>query len=468
MEMIFFLIIFARQKNLKHMKSSFSLVMLIALFFLWGLLTSLNDTLVQHLQQAFDLKYWQAQLIQFFFFGAYFVMSWPSGLIIRKLGYKRGIVAGLSLMGLGCLLFYPATEVRMYGIFLLALFVLASGITILQVAANPYVAVLGPSQTAASRLNLAQGFNSLGHTIAPLIGAVLILQNVAEGQQVEVKSLQIPYIVLAVAMWLIALIFNALHLPSIQYEERHTKSFNVFDYPQLYLGALAIFLYVGAEISVGSFLALYFKTDPSIAFDNKTAGAHVAYYWGSAMIGRFMGAISLSDKASDRQKPLYMALIPALAFAVVWAIAYFRGADTSVALGFLAVLVLNYLAFFLGKGIPARLLAVFALINMLLLLTTMNTQGQVALWTVLGVGLFNSIMWSNIFTLAIDRLKEFTSYGSSFLVMMIMGGAIIPPLQGILADMPAIGVKYSFFLPLLAYGYLVFYGLKGYRPRDVQ
>lgn len=447
------------------MKSGFSLVMLIALFFLWGLLTSLNDTLVQHLQQAFELKYWQAQLVQFFFFGAYFVMSWPSGIIIRKLGYKRGIVVGLILMGLGCLLFYPATVVREYGIFLLALFVLASGITILQVAANPYVAVLGPSQTAASRLNLAQGFNSLGHTIAPLVGALLILQNVAQGERVEVSSLQVPYIGLAIAMWLIAFVFHFLHLPSIAYEEQKAKRFNIFDYPQLYLGALAIFFYVGAEISVGSFLALYFKTEPSLGFDNKTAGAHVAYYWGSAMIGRFMGAISLSDKVQARSKQLYMALIPVIAFIFVFAIAYFRGTDTNMALGFLAVLALNYAAFFLGKGIPARLLAVFALINMGLLLVTMSTGGQIALWTVLGVGLFNSIMWSNIFTLAIDRLEGFTSMGSSLLVMMIMGGAILPPLQGILADVPAIGVKHSFMVPLVAYAYLVFYGWKGYRPK---
>ena len=447
------------------MKTGFSLVMLIALFFLWGLLTSLNDTLVQHLQQAFDLKYWQAQLVQFFFFGAYFVMSWPSGIIIRKLGYKRGIVIGLVLMGLGCLLFYPATVVQQYGVFLVALFVLASGITILQVAANPYVAVLGSSQTAASRLNLAQGFNSLGHTIAPLVGAVLILQNVVEGEQVEVSSLQAPYIGLAVAMWLIALVFHFLQLPSVAYEQQQTRRFNVFDYPQLYLGALAIFFYVGAEISVGSFLALYFKTEPTLAFDNKTAGAHVAYYWGSAMIGRFMGAISLSDKVNTRSKRLYMALIPTIAFIVVFAIAYFRETDTRVALGFLAVLALNYAAFFLGKGIPSRLLAVFALISMGLLLVTMSTGGQIALWTVLGVGLFNSIMWSNIFTLAIDRLESFTSFGSSLLVMMIMGGAVLPLLQGIMADIPGIGVKYSFIVPLVAYAYLVFYGWRGYKPR---
>jgi FHS family L-fucose permease-like MFS transporter len=448
-------------------QSGFSFVMLVALFFLWGLLTSLNDTLVQHLQQAFQLKYWQAQLIQFFFFGAYFVMSWPSGVIIRRLGYKRGIVLGLALMGLGCLLFYPATVVRMYGVFLLALFILASGITILQVAANPYVAVLGSPETAASRLNLAQGFNSLGHTIAPLVGAVLILQNVAEGQAVEVRSLQVPYIALAVTLWLIAVLFNALHLPSIQYEEKHTRSFSIFDYPQLYLGALAIFFYVGAEISVGSFLALYFKSDPTIAFDNKTAGAHVAFYWGSAMIGRFMGAIALSGKEQEKRRPFYMAAVPLFAFLVVLGIVSVRGMDYTMAFGFLAMLVLNYFAFFLGKSMPSRLLAVFALFNMVLLAVTMTTGGQIALWTVLGIGLFNSIMWSNIFTLAIDRLKEFTSYGSSFLVMMIVGGAILPPLQGILADVPSVGVKYSFMVPLVAYAYLVFYGLRGYRPRNL-
>ncbi len=438
----------------------FSFIILTVLFFLWGLLTSLNDILVPHLKAAFELKYWQAQLVQFFFFGAYFLMSIPSGIIIRKVGYKRGIVIGLTLMGLGCLIFYPASVAKMYGIFLLALFVLASGITILQVAANPYVAVLGPEETAASRLNLSQGFNSLGHTIAPLFGAWLILENVAT---VNVERVQGPYIFLAVTLMVIAAVFSFLKLPEIQYENPRTEGFNIFNYPHLVLGAVAIFCYVGAEITVGSFLVSYFTTDASIALDTKTAGNHVAFYWGGAMVGRFVGSIALDDKIAPERKTLLMALFPMLAMVIVYLVVQAKGLDDSMAIGFGAMLLLNYAVFRIAKKTSPALLSFFAICNMILLIITMITGGTVALWTVLGIGLFNSIMWSNIFTLAIAKLQQYTSYGSSLLVMMIAGGALIPLIQGAVAD--ATGVKYSYIVPLIAYGYLVFYGLKGYQPK---
>lgn len=440
---------------------SFTFTALITLFFLWGLLTSLNDILVPHLKAAFALRHWQAQLIQFFFFGAYFLMSIPAGYIIRRTGYKGGIVIGLVLMGLGCFIFYPASIVKVYGVFLLALFVLASGITILQVAANPYVAIIGPEETAASRLNLAQGFNSLGHTIAPLFGSWLILQNT---EIVDVSTVQGPYIFLAIALIVIGIIFYFLKLPAIEYEEATRTGFSLWKYPQLYLGAIAIFCYVGAEIAIGSFLVEYFKSEPSILLDVKTAGSYVAYYWGGAMVGRFMGAIALGSSEKTGRKALEMLAIPAIAFAVVFAVASARGLPTAMAFGFLAMMLLNYFAFLLGKNTPPAILALFAGFNILLLLLTMSTGGKAALWSVLGIGLFNSIMWSNIFTLAIARLKQYTSIGSSLLVMMIVGGAVIPLLQGFVADLPGVGVKLSFVVPMAAYGYLVFYGLKGYRP----
>ncbi len=436
----------------------FSFVTLIVLFFLWGLLTSLNDILVPHLKAAFELRHWQAQLVQFFFFGAYFLMSLPSGIIIRKLGYKKGIVLGLLLMGLGCLLFYPASIVKLYSVFLLALFVLASGITILQVAANPYVVVLGSESTAASRLNLAQGFNSLGHTLAPLFGAWLILQNV---RTVDVARVQLPYLLLALTLLLIAVVFYFLKLPDIQYDNPRREGFRLRHYPHLVLGAAAIFCYVGAEISVGSFLVNYFTSDSSILLDTKTAGSYVAFYWGGAMVGRFVGAVALDDKLSAKRRTLLMALFPMLAMGVVYAAVQIQGLDNSIALGFGAVLLLNYAAFRLSRKTPSALLSLFALCCMALLLVTMSTGGKIALWAVLGVGLFNSIMWSNIFTLAIAGLKQYTSYGSSLLVMMIAGGALLPILQGLAAD--AIGVKYAYIVPTLAYGYLVFYGWKGYQ-----
>lgn len=444
-------------------KSNFryAFTMLVILFFMWGFLTSLNDILVPHLKAAFSLKHWQAQLIQFFFFGAYFVMSVPAGMIIKKVGYKKGIILALALMGLGALLFYPASIVKVYGVFLLALFVLASGITILQVAANPYVAILGPQETAASRLNLAQGFNSIGHTIAPLFGAWLILQN---AEEVSVETVQGPYIGLAITLFLLSGLFFFLKLPEIEYKEGGKKGdFSLTKYPHLILGAIAIFCYVGAEIAVGSFLVEYFKLDKVLGLDPKTAGNYVALYWGGAMVGRFIGAVSLSDMKNKTQKTLLMAVFPLVAFAIVYLVVTSRGMSGGFALNFLIIMVLNYLAFFLGKSMPSRLLAVFALANIILLITTMSTEGQLALWSVLGIGLFNSIMWSNIFTLAIEDLGEHTSYGSSLLVMMIVGGAIIPVIQGLVADIPSIGVTYCFFVPALAYGYLVFYGLKGHR-----
>jgi FHS family L-fucose permease-like MFS transporter len=437
----------------------FSLVSLISLFFLWGLLTSLNDILVPHLKAAFELQHWQAQLIQFFFFGAYFLMSWPAGWIIQKVGYKRGIVYGLLLMGVGCFVFYPASIVHIYGVFLLGLFILASGITILQVAANPYVAIIGPPETAASRLNLAQGFNSLGHTIAPLFGAWLILQN---QEVVDVKTVQGPYIFLALALVVIGLTFRYLELPKIEYEEPERKGFSLWRYPHLYLGGAAIFCYVGAEIAIGSFLVEYFKAEPTIGLDNKTAGSHVAFYWGGAMVGRFLGAIALSGRKTLQQRAVQMLPIPALAVAVVVTVVMLNDLPLSMAGGFAILLGLNYLAFLFGKHTSQGLLAFFALCCMALLGVTMLGHGDIALWAVLGVGLFNSIMWSNIFTLAIRNLKQYTSLGSSILVMMIVGGAIIPLVQGLAAD-AGLGVKGSFLIPFLAYAYLVFYGLKGWR-----
>ncbi len=437
----------------------FSFLSLIILFFLWGLLTSLNDILVPHMKAAFELQHWQAQLIQFFFFGAYFVMSWPAGTLIRKVGYKRGIVIGLLLMGVGCFVFYPASIVKIYGVFLLGLFILASGITILQVAANPYVAIIGPPETAASRLNLAQGFNSLGHTIGPLLGAWLILQN---KEVVDVQTVQGPYIFLALALVAIGLVFRYLHLPVIEYSEPERKGFSLWRYPHLYLGAAAIFCYVGAEIAIGSFLVEYFKAEPTIALDNKTAGSHVAFYWGGAMVGRFLGAIALSGKKTLMQRATQMLPIPVLAVLVVLMVAVINDLPLSMVGGFAVMLALNYLAFLFGRHTPQGLLAFFALCCMALLGVTMLGHGDIALWAVLGVGLFNSIMWSNIFTLAIRDLKQYTSMGSSLLVMMIVGGALIPLLQGFAAD-TTLGVKGAFLVPFVAYGYLVFYGLRGWK-----
>ncbi len=442
---------------------SYTFLMLIMLFFMWGFLTSLNDILVPHLKAAFNLKHWQAQLVQFFFFGAYFVMSFPAGLIIRKIGYKKGIVTGLALMGLGCFIFYPASLVKVYGVFLLALFVLASGITILQVAANPYVAIVGPEETAASRLNLAQGFNSIGHTIAPLFGAWLILQNT---EIVAVESVQGPYIGLAVALIALAVVFSFLKLPNIHdtdIESGKKTHFNLFEHRHLLLGIIAIFCYVGAEISVGSHLVEYFKLDNIMGMDPKTAGSYVAFYWGGAMIGRFIGGISLSNIGNPVKKALIMLGFPILAFIIVLIVVQSKGLDQTIPYYFLGLMLINYACFFLGKSIPSRVLGVFALGCITLVAITMFGFGKYAMWAVIGIGLFNSIMWSNIFTLSISKLGQFTSQGSGLLVMAIVGGAVIPLIQGILADQ--VGVQLSFGVVIFCYLYIFYYAISGYKVR---
>jgi FHS family L-fucose permease-like MFS transporter len=382
------------------------------LFFMWGFLTCLNDILIPHLKGVFDLNYTQIMLIQFTFFGAYFLMSLPSGSIIAKVGYQKGIVVGLLTSAVGALLFYPAASLISYPLFLTALFVLASGITLLQVAANPYVAVLGKPETASSRLNLTQAFNSLGTTVAPAFGGMLIL-GVAEGltPQQEAEMVQLPYVGLAVALALLAIVIWRSKLPVIaSVEDHHAKAGKLTDalkYRHLVLGAAAIFVYVGAEVSIGSFL-VNFLGQPEIAgLPETVAAGFVSYYWGGAMIGRFVGSALLQ------------------------------------------------------RVNPGKLLGIFALIASGLVFTTVFTTGSTVMWTILSVGLFNSIMFPTIFTLGIDGLGKLTSQGSSILIMAIVGGAIIPLGQGALADI--FGIQTAFILPAICYLYIVFYGFIGSR-----
>jgi FHS family L-fucose permease-like MFS transporter len=405
------------------------LAVLTTLFFMWGFLTCLNDIIIPHLKGVFDLNYAQAMMIQFAFFTAYFVVSLPSGSIVKKLGYKSGIIIGLLVAACGCLLFYPAAGHLSYPMFLGALFVLASGITLLQVAANPFVAVLGKPETASSRLTLTQAFNSLGTTIAPAFGSILILSNgmkskedmfgwpalkVAVYRLHEAASVQKPYLGLAAALVVLAIAIAAFKLPKIVGSDDVTAAGSdaahksAWSYRHLVLGALAIFVYVGGEVSIGSFLVSYFK-EPSIGGLTETAGAKlVSFYWGGAMVGRFIGTLTLR---------------------------MFK---------------------------PGKVLTVHAIGAVALIALSMGATGSVALYAILAVGLFNSIMFPTIFTLAIDGLGKHTGQGSGILCMAIVGGALIPVLQGFVAD--AIGIHHCFIVALVCYIYIAWYGSKGSTP----
>jgi FHS family L-fucose permease-like MFS transporter len=391
-----------------------AVIALTSLFFMWGLITSLNDILIPHLKGAFTLNYVQATLIQFTFFGAYFVMSIPSGRLVERFGYKRGVIVGLAVAGAGCVAFYPAADAASYALFLGALFVLASGITLLQVAANPYVTILGPARTASSRLTLTQAFNSLGTTIGPYIGASLILSSVTVGTpEAEAALVQMPYLGLAAVLFAIAIVFSALRLPAVGAEQPIAAAAEepgeaVWHHRHLALGVVAIFVYVGAEVAIGSLL-VSFMADPAIGgLPESVAGQYLAYYWGGAMVGRFVGAL------------------------VMWRVR------------------------------PGRVLAFNATAAVVLLLVALGTEGETAMWSVLAIGLCNSIMFPTIFALALAGLGRHTGEGSGMLCMAIVGGAIVPVVQGFAAD--HFGILHSFVVPVACYVYIVFYGLRGHKP----
>ena len=404
-----------------------ALTVVTTIFFMWGFITALNDVLIPHLKSVFTLNYTEVMLVQFTFFGAYFLMSLPSGKVVSRLGYRLSIVAGLIVTGIGALLFLPASMAQSYPLFLLAFFVLASGITLLQVAANPYVSLLGPPRLASSRLNLAQALNSLGTTIAPKLGGLLILSVAVLGsaelaklpaaQQAAYKLQQAhlvqgPYLGIAIVLFLLALIVWLFHLPAIEGaderadDSRHTF-FDALAHARVWFGMLAIFVYVGAEVSIGSFMINYISLPGIGDMPEARAAGFVSLYWGGAMVGRFAGSALLT------------------------------------------------------RIDPRKLLCTFAVIAGLLVLTTMLTHGHVAMWSVIAIGLFNSIMFPNIFTLGIEKFGPLAGKVSSLLVMAIVGGAVIPLAQGALAD--RIGVHHAFVLPLLCYAYIVFYSVRGSR-----
>jgi len=425
----------------KSYKSAF--VFLTTLFFLWGFITVLVDSLVPRLKDVFEMSYAKTVLVQFAFFVAFFVFSLPAGAILAKIGYKKGIVFGLLTMALGCILFYPAAEYRLFSVFLIGYFTLAGGITVLQVAANPYVTLLGTEDGASSRLNLSQAFNSLGTTIAPVIGALFLLSDSVKTSSeiallseveksnyyiAEAATVQTPFLMISLFIVGLALVFLFIKLPTVMQESPKGGYLTLLKNKALLMGALGIFVYVGAEVAIGSFLVNYFSDEglAAIVSQNETMmsiantiasvfnksfseadpksllGVFVIFYWGGAMVGRFIGA--------------YLTKILA----------------------------------------PGKVLAVFAMLAVTMILISINTTGLLSMWSILSVGLFNSIMFPTIFTLSLEGLGDLKAQASGLLCMAIVGGAIIPFAFGSLID--NFGFKIAFILSILCYGYILFYG----------
>lgn len=414
----------------EHYKTS--MFYMVVLFFTWGFLTELDGALIPYLKGLFSLNNFQAALVQFAFFIAFFCVSLPSSWLLNRIGYHRGIVVGLLVMAAGSWLFYPASAFISYPFFLAAIFVLASGVTLLQVAANPYVARLGEPEKASNRLNLAQGFNSVAKVIAPLAGSYFILRGLSGlSPEQQAEAVQIPYILLGTLLLSLAIIFSFLKLPEVvevspngQDEEE-----SIWTKAHLVRGAIAIFLYVGAEVTIASFLVIYLsenifptlaeyqsyvsgiaERNDQIAVFREIGARYLPFYWGGLMVGRLFGSY-----------------------------------------------ILKYIS-------SQLLLMISALICTLIMLVFNISDGYLAMWLLIATGLFLSIMWSNIFTLAIADLGPMTSQGSGILVAAIVGGALIPPLQGLIAD-SSFGLHNSFLITIVCFAYIAWYGWRGYKPK---
>jgi len=391
-------------------------IIVTALFFIFGFITNLNMALVPHLKKIFTLPYAWAMLVESAFFLAYFVFASPTSKLIEAIGYKKTMVVSLFIQVVGCLLFIPAAKMVSFPLFLTAVFVVGAGVTALQTSANPYVSILGPESSSSIRLNLAQAFNSIGGTIAPIIAGAYILNDLGpNATQVEVaETVRVPYMLIAGGLLLLGLAVAFMHLPHVEQTQafRPAKdgdpilSRSIWSYKHTVLGALGIFFYVGVEVGLASIAVNYFNLQGMSTA--KTASFLVSLYWFGALVGRLLGA----------------------------------GIMTKVKAG--------------------KLLGIFGITAAILIAISMFTSGQIAIGTLVLCGFFNSVMFPNIFTLGIAGLGPMTSKGSGLIMTAVVGGAVVPLAIGALADKTSI--QTSFIIPVICYLYIAYYGLWGSKP----
>jgi FHS family L-fucose permease-like MFS transporter len=380
------------------------LVLLVSFYFVIGIITVTNDLLISHLTGLFTLSVAKATYVQYTFFGAYVLMAIPSSRLIEKVGYKSSVISALILVAVGCMIFYPASILLSYELFLIGVFVMATGITLLQVVVNPYITRLGSERAAASRLNLAGGFNSMATVIGPLIGIQMMMSvNIPNADSTGV---QLPYFFLALIVLSLAIVTKTFYFPNIDGDNSGTAR-GALKFRNLRLGTLAIFLYVGAEVAVGSFLLKYLMKDYVLGLSANDATSYVSIYWAGAMVGRILGFS------------------------------------------------------FLHKITPSRALTYAGIGATILILIGVNSPPEIAVWALISIGLFNSIMWPCIFPLAIKDLGSYTNEGSGYMIIGVVGGAIVPMIQGIFADI--ISVEISFIVCGLCYGYIIFFGMSGHK-----
>jgi FHS family L-fucose permease-like MFS transporter len=426
-----------------------------AIFFIFGFATTFIITLTAPIKEIFGLSETAAQLVTSAFFITYPIMSIPAGKLIDRIGYKITVIIGLFFMALGSFIFIPAAKMPSFPIFLIGTFVLATGVVLLQVAANPYVTALGPDSSASSRLNLTQALNSVATMVAPWLISVAIFKGLSfpQDNMVAAERVPMPFIVMGVFVILVAIALFSIKLPVIKSEDTSAKK-SVWKYPHVVLGAFAIFVYVGAEVGNAGLIVNYLRTSAGIS--SEMASTYAAIYWGGAMIGRFFGSFMFTDQKMSKKLTF---LIPVLILAFVSG-SFVTDWNWTIGATFAGAALVNFVIMLVGRGKAARTLAIFALAAALLDITTTFTGGSIALWTIISIGLFNSIMFPNIFSLAVRDLdKAELSSASGLINALIIGGAIIPPLMGSIADNA--GYTWAFIVPAVCYLYIFFYAVKG-------
>lgn len=451
-------------------KSNSSFIALISVFFFWGFVAASNGILIPLFKAKFELSQFQSQLVDLSFYAAYgvgsfiyFIISRASGDPIFKIGYKKALILGLLISALGSLFFIPAANLNSYPLLLCALFVIGLGFALQQIVANPFVINFGAKETGAQRLNLAGGINSFGTTIGPVILSYALFGNINAPAAADssLDAVKIPALILFLLFLLCATILWFSKLPEITAntndENNSTSELGAFKYPQLTLGMIAIFVYVGVEVTIQSNMSALLALPEIKGLDHTKISHFISLYWGSLMIGRWTGSIGVF-KLNKPTKLVLRFVVPLIAFGVIYGVNFLRGSKVDDYILYIPFIVLASLIFVIAGDNPIKGLLILSLSAMLMMIVGLFTKGDLALYSFMSGGLFCSVMWPCIFAIAINGLGKYTNQGSSLLVMMIFGGAIIPPVQGLLVD--AFGAHISYIVTVFCFAYLAWYAFK--------
>lgn len=442
-----------------------ALYTLMTVWFFWSFVAASNGILIPLFKEKFELLQWQAQLVDFAFYAAYFIgsllylflSSYMKTDILNKIGYKNGIIIGLVISALGSLIFYPAAETKSYFLLLSALFVVGLGFSLQQTATQPFMIALGPPETGATRINLGGAVNNFGGTIGPLIVSFAIFGSISSEAALSatIESVKVPYLILGGAFLLVAGFFWVSKLPRIVNNEHVEAGFGALKYPQLVLGMTAIFVYVGVEVTIGSNLPEYLKETQGLV--SSQVSKYVSLFWGSMMVGRWTASVGNFNFSATAKKVLWV-VVPFVALFIVLYVNSIMSGDVSDLYPYAFCVAIMIVSFFMTKEKPVRTLLIYTGVGAIMTLIGVFTTGQIALFSLISGGLFCSILWPSIFSLGTAGLGKYTNQGSAFMIMMILGGAIIPVLQGVIAD--GIGIQLSYLLAAVCFAYLFWFGIK--------